>query len=112
MDVHERLDDYGKPYFEVKSDKFNCTFIVKKSNDGYSFYEITQTNGTTAEVLKGWFSSSKKALQVLAHYIELAKTSTTVQRDRKTKIREQHRKKNASAAKSNSKEHVQQGTPD
>lgn len=111
MDVNETVDDFGKPLFEVTSDKFKTTFRVKKEFGGYAFYTIEVSKGHIPEKLSGRYTNHERALADLQSYIRQAKPSKTVKRDANTAAREKQ-KQDAARAKSDNEEHIQQGASD
>lgn len=107
MDVSETLDEMGSPKFIVKSEKFKSAFeVIKKFGSG-SFYMIKQTKGRVPDELSGVYTNHERALAALNTYCAKASVSATVRRDQNTKIREERKKKNASASQPDNSEHVQ-----
>lgn len=102
MDVQEKLDDNGKPYLEVNSDLNNIKYYVHKSNDGFIFYQISQSSGKVPERLNQLFTTQVKAFDALKEHLRTAPKSKTKERDEKYAAR---------AAAKNSQQ-VQQGVAD
>lgn len=102
MDVKEKLDENDKPYLLIKSEKRNTDYIIRKTRDGFVFYEIAVTSGAIPASLQGMYSSIDLAFRALKEYLRSAPESKAVQRDRKY----------AAKSKSKHKEPVQQGTAD
>lgn len=102
MDVKEKWDENGKPFYEVTSPKRNCIYKVEKTNDGHVFYHITQSKGNLPKELQGFHTRQDQALHVLTRYLETATDSRTVERD----------KKYAAKSGTKGKQHVQQGAAD
>lgn len=93
MDVKETLDANGKPYFEVKSSKYKNPFIVRKTNDGFAFFEVAVKGGKLPASLEGRHTTSTSAVQAIKAYINQMPETKTVRRDNYSKEREE---KNAS----------------
>lgn len=104
MNVTSKVDDYGRPIFEVTSDKFKHKIIVKKANNGFVFFNIGVTKGSVPKQLEGSFTTPEKALKAVEDYVKNVRTSQIVERDRKTAKREAE--KNAKSIQSDNSEHV------
>jgi len=86
MIVKQLMDDNKKPYFKISTPKLNAEFIVRKGNNGFSFYEITSSKGAVADCLAGNWVGPDTALKAVEKYLNgLKKPSATVQRDEKRK---------------------------
>lgn len=84
---------YEKPQLTITSDKFNHSFTVKPTNDGFVFYCVNVTKGNVPNALKGNYSTMRQAKEAVLEYIRLSKPSQTVERDKKAKIREERKEK-------------------
>lgn len=82
ISVEESLDDFGKPRFVIKTDKFKSDFIVKKSNNGFSFFEVAVSKGKVPKELEGSYSTAYIALDAVKHYVKKSKPSASVRRDK------------------------------
>lgn len=91
VDVVEELDDFGKPQLTFSSPKFSAKFVVQKETNGYPFFKVLMTKGQVPSTLKGSFSSLEKAREAVELYINGAKESLTVRRDKTYK--ENHKDK-------------------
>ena len=85
MDVDRNYDTNGQVRFKVTSSKFNHFFDIRKSNDGFNFYEIGVSDGKVAKVIQGRYTSPELALRDLASYIKTLKETRSAARDRKYK---------------------------
>ena len=100
--VEEEWDEDGRPKYIVSSDKFKVKWIVRKSEDGFAFYEIVCTKGKLAKELQSKFTTSAKALDAVKSYIDRSSVSNTVAVERN------YEERHGAAGKSNDKKHVQQ----
>lgn len=80
--VKETLDEFGKPRFIISSPKFKADFIVKKTFDGFSFFEIKTTKGSVPAKLSGSYTTFSKALSDVKNYVASKQPSLTVKRDK------------------------------
>lgn len=110
MDVEQTLDDFGKPFFTVQTDKAVEPYYIRKSNDGFIFYEIRTKSGKIAADLAGKYSSSVAALEALEKYVANKRITKEAKRNANSKARIED--KNAQRVQSDSKKQVQQGTAD
>lgn len=87
--VHEYIPNvHEKPRVDIKSDKFNHTFTIRPTQDGFIFYEISVDKGNLPEKLKGRYSRMSAAVEAVKEYERLAPVSKTVKRDLNTQARE------------------------
>lgn len=87
--VEERVPSLNaNPEFIITSDKFNHTFKVEKSFDGFVFWKISITSGKLPKELEGLYTRSDMAIKAIKEYEHRAKPSKSVERDRKTERRE------------------------
>lgn len=82
VDIKESIVN-DKPQLTVTSDKYNGYFTVRKSNDGFSFFEISVSQGKVPKVLSGRYTGLRQAKQALVKYLESAKETKAKARDRK-----------------------------
>ena len=71
----------SKPELEVKSDKFNHLFYIRKIVGGGLFYGIQVSKGSVPAELQGKYTQMSKALEALERYELKATKSPTVERD-------------------------------
>lgn len=64
-----------KPEVKITSDKFTGYFTVRRTNDGYIFYEIVSSNGKLAAHLQGKYARMKDAVQAVLKHEERSKKS-------------------------------------
>ena len=83
VEVTELRDDFGKPLYRVKSDKFKAYFEVYKQENGYSFFGIRSSAPNMNPALEGSWTSPKDAIRHLISFIQQAKPSVSVMRDKK-----------------------------
>ena len=82
----------GKPKTIVTDpEKFNHEFIVRRTNDGFIFYEVAVTKGSVPSILSGVYSTMTHGVKEVVKYIEKASASKTKDRDSKTAIREERK---------------------
>lgn len=105
MDATRDYDEDGQVTYKVSSTKKKCDYTVRKSNDGFVFYEVGISKGIIPKEISGRFTSPEKALDALGKYLHKSSESTTVQRDKRAERRENAK----SRSKSNDKEHIRQG---
>jgi len=97
MEINEYLNERGQSTIDIKSPKMNSTFQVYKTEDGYSFFGVRIKGGEGSLVpkeLSGRYTKLSWAKDAVVFYLNQAKESASVQRDKKTAIREA-RKTNA-----------------
>jgi|TARA_R100000084_G_scaffold108987_1_gene73399 hypothetical protein len=109
MDVKRTQSENDNPVFVITSDKLKTKYYVKKANNGFALFNIEQDKGSVAKELSGSFTTPDKAIAKIKEYLRTKKPSVAVRRDENTRIREERKKSNASAAKPNDSKHVQQG---
>lgn len=89
-----------KPIVEITDkDKFNHTFVVKPTNDGFVFYEVTVSKGAVPKQLQSKYSRMRNAVKDVTNYIENSKPTPTVRRDLNTKRRENDAERQGKADK-------------
>ena len=93
----------GLPYYEITSPKTKQKYTVRKSNDGFCFYEVAVAKGNVPSVCEGKYTNPFNAIKTVQKFIETMRVSQTVERD--AKYAERH--KNASKSGSDSKDNVQ-----
>jgi hypothetical protein len=64
----------------IKSDKFKEPFVIKKSKDGFKFYEVTTTS-RVPPYLNGKFAGLNDAIKQVKEYIRRSKGSPQARRD-------------------------------
>lgn len=111
MDVSEKTDDFGKPLFEVTSDRMATKLIVKKEFNGFAFYVINAEKGHIPEKLSGRYTNHERALEDIKVYLANKPLTKTVKRNRNTEAREKQ-KQDAARAKSDNSEHLREGAAD
>ncbi len=80
------------PTWIISSDKFNHTFHVKKSYDGFVFFTIEVSKGSLPAHLSGFYTKPQQAIDAVLKYEHEAKPTATVQRDRKAAARAKQKK--------------------
>lgn len=80
--VEESLDEWGKPILKIKSPKFKQTFTVRKSNNGFSFFEVAVQKGKVPKEIGGTYTTLYKAQDALLSYIDRSKESLITRRDK------------------------------
>jgi len=98
----------GNLVYTISSPKYKADFIVKKSNDGFAFFDVQMSVGQLPRELTGKYTSAEKGLEAVKRFLRKAKESKNARRDNMVKRREAQ--KNAQKLQSDNKEHVQQGT--
>ena len=74
----------GKPMVVLSdTDKFMHNFVVEPTPGGFIFYGVRVTKGAVPQELSGMYSTMKLAVQHVKKYIEDAKPSKSVTRDKK-----------------------------
>lgn len=91
-EIREHADD--RPQFVLTTDKFNTTYTVKPTEDGYIFYHIIANKGKLASPISGYYSSADKAIADFKLWESRQKLSQARKRDELSKLREQRRKAN------------------
>jgi hypothetical protein len=71
------------PTVEIDSDKFKHKFIVKKSEDGFAFWQVRVTQGQVPAALSAFYTTMEKAVDAVLEYERKAQKSKTVVRDEK-----------------------------
>lgn len=99
--IETSYDSKGQTLYTITSEKFNSPIIVKKTNDGFSFYEVEMKVGHLADSLKGRYTKPDLAVSDVLKYIKTAKVSKAKQRDLN------YAKNHASATEPDNKELVQ-----
>ena len=106
----ESVDDNKKPVLTVTSPKHKPKYIIKKSEDGFQFFDITmKPQGQLPQALKGKFSTPESALRCINAYV--LQTTTTKRKEMDDRFKERDLE-NAAKSKPDNKEYVQQGTAD
>lgn len=108
MDVKRSEGVRGNPVFTISTPKSKAKYIVQKSNDGFSFFNVKLSVGETPSKLSGMYTTPEKAIHDVKAYIEGMRETATVRRDANTKRREES--KNAKKLQSDNEERVQQGS--
>lgn len=103
MDVKEKTDDRGSPMLVVKTDKANAEYYIKKTNNGFVFYQISVNGGQIPESLSGMYTRMSTAKEHLLKYLDKMPKTKTKQRD------DRWSNKVASRSQSTGEEPVQQG---
>jgi hypothetical protein len=80
--VEETIDDNGSPRLIFTTPKFKAKFIVRKSNDGFSFFEVAVDSGRIPAELGGKYTGLSQASQEVKKYIKKSKETKSVKRDR------------------------------
>lgn len=111
MDVKEKVDDFGKPLFEVSSDKMVAKLIVKKEFNGFAFYVIQAEKGQVPDRLSGRYTNHERALADIKVYLANKPLTKTAKRNRNTEAREKQ-KQDAARAKPDNSEHIREGASD
>lgn len=66
----------------ISSPKRKAKYIIYKPEDGYGMFKIKLETGDTADILSGYYTSRKTALQSLTFYLEHTKESKEAKWDR------------------------------
>lgn len=80
--VDEFIDEDGNSRIVVESPKHTGKFVIRKTNDGFAFFEIKPTSGKTPQKLSGRFTRLDKALKAVKEYIRTAKYNTAKKYER------------------------------
>ena len=81
LEIKEFVSHDERPRTTIKSPKFNNTFTIKKSENGYGFYEVQLSKGVVPKELDGQYTRMSGGVRHVINYIGRAKVSKTVQRD-------------------------------
>ncbi len=88
IEMKEYLDTRGKVTLEFKTPKSKTTYFVYKTEDGFPFYGVKLSKGTTPKELSGRYTKLEWAKDAVLSYLNNMKKSTTVVRDENTAVRE------------------------
>ena len=102
----ERKEGYrGNPLYEVSSEKSKAIFYVKKTNDGFAFFDVSVSIGQVPGELTGRYSTPEKGVEAVKNYIRVAKETRAARRENFSKARDE--RKNAKKQQPDNTEHVQ-----
>lgn len=110
MDAVKTTDEFDRPMWICTTPKAKAKWYVKKSNDGFVFYEIKSEKNAVAKDLQGKFLRPTDALKVLKKYFERMPVSNALRREEMAERMKASR--NASKPKPDSQDAVQQGSSD
>ncbi len=110
MIITQKMDMDGKPLWIITTDKSKAEYQVKKSEDGFVFYDVGISVGSVPAKLSGKYTTPDKALKDVRDYIRTMPVSKTVERDIKAANRE--KRKNAKTVSTDDTQHIQQGSSD
>lgn len=86
---------------------------IRKSRDGFIFFEIVTEQGLLPEELRGKFSDMPRAKEAVAQYFRTMKETVAVRRENFHQEREERKKvKDAAKSKSEDDQHLHQGLGD
>jgi len=91
----ETFDNEGRPVVIISSPKFKEPFVISKAPNGFIFYQIRHSKGTTAEELTGSYTGLKEAEKALLRYISKAKETIAARRENFAAQRAERKKQNA-----------------
>jgi hypothetical protein len=108
VDVERGEDDYGFEWITVKSPKAEVTYLISKSENGFSQYQVSLSSGKVPPELSGVYTTPDFALRCVLKHIE-KKRWTQAAKNRETAKRVAQRKKEREDGKlqSNSSDTVQ-----
>ena len=112
MDVKRTRDENDKEMYVVTDPKFQCTFYIRRTNDGFIFYEVSLSKGNTPKELKGMFTRPTEALDALEFYIKKAPKSYSTKRKEIREVYGKKETKDAPESRSESNDKLQQGASD
>ena len=76
------LDARGMLHYTVTTPKANATYYVRKTEDGFSRYEIALSNGKLPQRISGYYTTADKGLEVLLDHIERMSLTSAARRDK------------------------------
>ena len=99
----EFIENTAKQSCVCKTDKLATDIHIRKSNDGFIFFEFHFEKGLVPKELSGKYSSIPKAKQAITQYLKNKKPSKTLRR-REFAEDFDRRKRERDAAKLNSED--------
>ena len=81
VEIKETVDRNKKPYFTITSDKYKSDFIVRKTEDGYQFYEVAASKATLPKALEGRYLTPEDAIKKVKEYLNGVKKTAAKRRD-------------------------------
>jgi len=100
---------FEKPRWDMTTDKSNVTYTVKKSFDGFVFFEIVVDKGQLHPKLQGRYTSAEAAIQDFIKHERGMAVTQTKQRDIKSEAR---KKAKDGAVHTEAKELLREGSAD
>lgn len=67
--------DYKPSWTITDKDKTQAEFIVRKSRNGFSFFEVALSNGPTPAGLDGQFTKATHAIEAVTKYLHNMKVT-------------------------------------
>jgi len=89
MAVERTVDINARPMYTITSPMVAVSYIVKPSNDGFCFYDISTSAGGLHTSLSGKYTSAEGAMKALEkHLNQMTRPSISVRRDEKVRKKE------------------------
>lgn len=85
--IEKDVDFLGKSIWKVSHPKRKASYLVRRTNDGFIFYEVRNEKGTVPKELSTKFTSPKSAITAVVRYLEKTQESPAVSRDNKYALR-------------------------
>lgn len=109
----EFIEDPSKLTCICKSPKMIHPLNIRKSQDGFIFFEVVTEKGDLPAELKGRFSDMSRAKEAVAQYFRTMKETPAARRENFHQEREERKKvKDAAKSKSEDDQHLHQGLGD
>jgi hypothetical protein len=106
----EFIEDTAKLTCICKSDKMVTPLTIRKSRDGFIFFEVVTEKGSVPEELKGKFSNMPSAREAVAQYFRTMPETVAARRASFNKDFDERKKvKNAAKSEPEDDQHLHQG---
>lgn len=106
----EFIEDTVNQRCVCKSDKFVESILIRKSRDGFIFFEVAFENGQTPDALKGKYTSMNSAKKAVATYTANAKQSRASRTQYFNEQRDKRKQRNAAEDQPKGSEHLREGS--
>lgn len=94
VDVDMGLCEKGMVRYKVTTPKAKTTYIISKTEDGFSRYSISSTEGVLPSKLSGYYTTPDIALEALLRHIKIMPMTKTARRDKTYKDNKAWKEKN------------------
>jgi|TARA_R110000868_G_scaffold266914_1_gene526207 hypothetical protein len=106
----EFIEDTARLTCICKSDKMVTPLTIRKSRDGFIFFEVITEKGAVPEELKGKFSNMPSAREAVAQYFRTMPETVAARRASFNKDFDERKKvKNAAKSEPEDDQHLHQG---